>query len=106
MGKYYEIVRFANQWPEMEEYETIEKLIRRGWYRKAIEYMSQWDYGDENISAAIARGETRDSVLDETKDSVLYERDGYSICSAHCPSGLYDAYYLVAAIPEEILETI
>lgn len=103
--KYYEIVRLANQWPETD-YEEVENMIRRGWLKKALEYMSNWDYGGENIGAALALGQMRDTILDDksTGDKIIYEKDGYYLCEAHCPSGLYDAYYLVRGIENSELD--
>ena len=102
--KYYEIVRLANTWPDMGEYEDVMKLLKRGWYRKALDYLIEWDFGEETLGRAIAFNEVRDSVLDEAKnDNVTYERDGYYICESHCPSGLYDAVYLVKDVTEKEL---
>lgn len=103
--KYYEIVRFANQWPDMGEYEDVDKMIRRGWFRKAISYMAEWDFGGENIDTAVSQGTLRDTVLDlqSRGDRVVYEMNGYALCESHCPSGLYDAYYLVASVDEKDL---
>lgn len=97
MKKYYEIVRFANTWPEMDEYEKVDRLVSRGWLKKAIRYMAEWDYGGETLDAARVHGYIRDTALDRTStgDRILCETDGYTLCYAHCKSGLYDAYYLV-----------
>lgn len=103
--KYYEIVRLANQWPDMGEYEEVKKLLNRGWNRKALDYLSNWDYGEENIGTAIALGEMRDTILDPLSrgDRIVYEKDGYHVCESHCPSGLYDAIYLVRGVDESDL---
>lgn len=103
--KYYEIVRIADCWPEMDEYEKVHKLITRGWLRKALLYLCEWDYGGENLDAARVHGALRDSPLDpgSIKDKVLYRKDDYLLCEANCPSGLYQAYYLVKGVDEKEL---
>lgn len=99
---YYEIIRFTDSWPEMEEYETVDKLVKRNWKKKAVDHMSQWDYGGENIDSARSIGSLRQSITDpqSPSDKILYEKDGRYLCCSHCPSGLYDAYYLVGEVSE------
>ena len=104
--KYYEIVRIANEGPDQETFQDIHKQARRGWYRKVVEYLSNWDYGDENLSAAISLNELRDNVLDSTGDSVLYEKGDYTLCKANDITGIYEAYYLVKAVNESEIENL
>ena len=107
MKKYYEIVRFANTWPDMGEYEDVDRMVKRGWLKKAIRYMSEWDFGQENIDAAICYGHVRDTAVDKASigDKVICEDKGRYLCEAHCKSGLYDAYYLVGELPEKYQKT-
>lgn len=102
--KYYEIARFSDQWPEMEEYNEVNKMVSRGWVRKAIDYMSNWDYGSENIATAISLGTLRENVLDTQDDTILKQMNGYYLCKSECPSGLYNAIYLVREIDEQELD--
>ena len=100
--KYYEIVRLANTWPDMGEYEDVDKMVSRGWLRKAMRYMSEWDFGEETLSEAISHKRLRDTPEDKASinDKVIYQKDGYFLCESHCKSGLYDAYYLVKQIED------
>ncbi len=96
---YYEIVRVDTNQPEdSETFQTVDKLVRRGWTRKAVDTLAEYDYGDENLSAARALHALRDTPTDEQSDTVIREEDGYTLCASHCPSGLYDAYYLVRGV--------
>lgn len=107
MKKYIEIARFSNNWPDMGEYEDIDRMVGRGQLRKAVRYMTEWDFGVESVDAARSRGTVRDTPLDKASinDKVLYTQDKYTLCAAHCKSGLYDAYYLVREVtPEELGE--
>ena len=101
---FYEIIRIDNQ-PAYEEFETIKKMVRRGWTRKAIDFLSDWDYGNENIDTAMALGTMRDTILDNksTCDHIIATKGNYTLCASQCPSGLYEAYYLVSSISEEKL---
>lgn len=98
---YYEIVRLDTNEPgNREDFEAVRKMVHRGWTRKAIEYLSSWDYGEETLDRARALGEMRDSVLDNRSmnDRIVAEDGSYALCESHCPSGLYDAYYLVHGV--------
>ena len=96
---YYEIVRIdTNHSEDAETFALLDKLVRRGWTRKALETLTDWDYGGENIDTAMALHALRDTPTEESRDSVIREEDGYMLCASHCPSGLYDAYYLVRGI--------
>ena len=98
---YYEIVRLDTNEPgNREDFETVRKMVRRGWTHKAIEFLSDWDYGGENLDRARALGEIRDTILDNrsTNDRIVVTDGDYALCESHCPSGLYEAYYLVRGI--------
>ena len=98
---YYEIVRLDTNEPgNHEDFETVRKMVRRGWTRKAIEFLSNWDYGGENLDRARALGEMRDTILDNqsTNDRIVATDGDYALCESHCPSDLYEAYYLVRGI--------
>ena len=98
---YYEIVRIDTNHPEDKEtFEQIDKMVRRGWTKKAMEYLAEWDYGEDNLDAARANKEIRKSVLDDRShgDRIIRADGSYALCCARCPSGLYDAYYLVCGI--------
>lgn len=104
---YYEIVRLDTNNPgDRESFETVKKLVKRGWTRKAIEFLSEWDYGGENIDTARALHQMRDTVLDEPSDNVVNYDGHYHLCTACDPSGLYEAYYLVAEISALALATM
>ena len=96
--KYYEIVRLANTWLEIEEFDKVKEMVARKCYQKAIRFMSEWDYGAENINAARVNEGLRDTILDPVSncDSILCTKGGYSLCHSACKSGLYEAFYLVA----------
>lgn len=108
--KFYEIVRLESSGPDTDDFTAVKNLVKRGWLRKALEYLSGWDYGSENIAAAVALGEMRDTVTDpmgaHNSESVLYEQNGRYLCQSACPSGLYDAYYLVGGISEQALSEL
>ena len=96
---YYEIVRLENQGPDREEFETVSKMIDRGWVNKAHNYLQQWNYGGENVSAAISLGTMRSTVTDFHSDRVVKTvsfSDG-SRCHLCATGGLdgYEAVYLV-----------
>lgn len=102
--KYYEIVRLDNQGFDQECFEHVKKLVRRGWKRKAVEYLKQWDYGGENIGPAQYNDRVWDTPSDnrERTDKVIYQIDGYYLCAANPNvNGGYEAYYLTAKLPEE-----
>jgi len=103
--KYIEIVRFSDSYPEMDEYQHIDKLVRRKWYRKAIAYMADWDYGGENIDTARAYNRIHDTIAQTLgpTERVVHQNGNYFLCSAHCRSGLYDAYFLVKQVDESEL---
>ena len=103
--RFYEVVRIANAWPETQNFDSLKKLIDRGWFRKAVAFLSDWDYGGENIDAARANGTVRDIITDpaEPSDKVIFQDDHYWLCQSYCPSGLYEAFYLVAAVSEDDL---
>jgi hypothetical protein len=104
--QYYEITRFADAWPDMGEYEEVDRMVKRGWLRKAMRYMSEWDFGQETLDAARSHKGIRDSVMDKNspRDRIIYSKPPYYLCESHCKSGLYDAYYLVAEVPENPTE--
>lgn len=98
---YYEIVRLDTNEPgDREDFETVRKMVRRGWTRKAIEFLSNWDYGGENLDSARALGEMRDTILDNRSsyDRIVATDGDYALCESHCPTGLYEAYYLVHGV--------
>lgn len=98
---YYEIVRLdTNQPSNRELFDRVDKMVKRGWTGKALEFLAEWDYGGENIDAARANRAFREDILDSPGqgDSILKKDGPYTLCKAHCPSGLYDAYYLVRQI--------
>lgn len=101
---YYEIIRLdTNQPSDRETFEQVKKWVKRGWTKKALDYLTEWDYGAENINAARANSNLRDTILDDREhgDRIIKEQDGYFLCEASCPSGLYEAYYLVKEISDE-----
>ena len=92
--QYYEIVRFSTQDTEKEEYETVRKWVDHGMYLNSIDYMSQWDYGGENIDTARCFGKIWPTPQDprEHSDKVLIEEGNYHLCLADSTN--YKAIYL------------
>lgn len=105
--KYYEIVRLEGEGCDTSDFDVVKKMVNRGWLRKALEFLKDWDYGTESLAAAISLGKLRDTVVDplgnKGSEHILYERNGLHLCEAACPSGLYNAYYLVGECPENVL---
>ncbi len=98
---YYEIVRLDNKEPgSREDFHTVQKLVRRRWTYKAIEYLSKWDHGRKSFDKARALGKIRDTIRDyrSTNDRILTTDGCYTLCESHCPTGLYEAYYLVCGV--------
>lgn len=108
--KFYEIIRLESSGPDTNDFTAVKNLVKRGWLRKALEYLSEWDYGSENIAAAVALGKMRDTVTDpigsHNSESVLYKQNGLYLCQSACPSGHYNAYYLVGGISEQALSEL
>lgn len=100
---YYTVVRLENQGIDQEDYEAVKALIDRdGNYEQAIHYMSNWDYGGENLDVAECAYEGfRATPTDprERGDKKLHEADGYILCRSE--SSVYDAFYLVREIPRQ-----
>lgn len=101
--RYYEIIRLDNQGFDQECFDTVKKMVDRGWNRKAVGYLQQWDYDGENVASAEYAGRIWDKPSDtaEKTDKVVYEMDGYFLCAAqpHLNGG-YEAYYLTTKLPE------
>ncbi len=103
MSKFYEIVRLEEEGPDREDYAHVHRLVNRGWVKKAIEYLSQWDYGSENVGTALYLQRVWDTPTDsrERTDYVVRSLKGYHLCAANaCRNGGYAAYYLTREIPE------
>lgn len=110
--KYYEIIRLSNQDAD-ECFEEIKKLVNRGWTKKAMEYLQQWDYGEENIGPARVYDKVWDTPTDARSphDRVLREMTFHHLwgdqtqylCVSRSWDGLYEAYYLTASITDEQL---
>lgn len=105
---YYEIVRLDDQNSvNADLFDTVRKMVQRGWLKKAMDFLSQWDYGDENLAAAHALGEIRDTITDPLAlrfDSNLRQEGNYALCESHCSSG-YNAYYLVCGVSSATLDS-
>lgn len=106
---FYEIVRHDNQGVDQECFREVKRLVGRGWFRKAIEYLLQWDNGSENFATAKYWNRVWDTPTDslERSDREIYtSSDGfYHLCMAD-PSinGGYEAYYLSTAVPAEYFD--
>jgi len=100
---YYTVVRLENQGIDQEDYKAVKALIDRdGNYEQAIHYMSNWDYGGENLDVAECAYEGfRATPTDprERGDKKLHEADGYILCRSE--SSVYDAFYLVREVPRQ-----
>lgn len=102
---YYEIIRLSDQDTDQECFEAADRLADRGHFRKTLKYLSQWDYGGENIDTARVYKTFRCSILDpmSPSDTILHEDRNkdhpVTLCESH--SMLYNAYYLVGHVPEE-----
>ena len=98
---YYEIVRLDNNEPgSREDFKTVQKLVRRRWTYKAIEFLSKWDHGRKSFDRARALGKLRDTILDyrSTNDRIVATDGCYTLCESHCPNGHCEAYYLVYGV--------
>lgn len=101
MKRFYEIIRLDNQGFDQDCFEEVRRLVKRGWLRKAVEYLAQWDNGGENIDTAEYLERVWDSPSDprEKSDSVIYEMNGYHLChSDPSRNGGYEAFYLMAEL--------
>lgn len=102
---YYEVVRLSDQDTDRESFTAVKTLIDRdGDYQEAVRYLSDWDFGAENLGAATVDDEgLRACVTDprSNMDKVIDRRDGYYLC--HCATGYYEAYYLVSEVPRKDL---
>ncbi len=92
---YYEIVRIANQGETMKEYAALEPLSEQEGPEGIIEYLSNWDCGQENINTARYtyngfRCTPKDNM--EPSDRILLKQGEYTLCQALTP--YYQAYYL------------
>ena len=103
MKRYYEIVRFTDTWPDQENYYEIEKLVRRGWFRKALEYINDWNLREDSISAARMAGRIWETPTDpgSPTDSIIYQSGDLTLCHRSDKIGLYQSYYLVGVLTEE-----
>lgn len=92
--QYYEIVRFSSQDSEQEGFDTVRDLVEHGQYRNAIDFMSLWDYGGENLDAARCFGKLWPTPKDpvEQSDRELLSEGDYHLCIAD--SHAYKAFYL------------
>ena len=111
--RYYEIIRFSNQDTDKEAFEHVRNLVRRGWTRKAMSFLQEYDYGEENMDVARVYGNIWDSPTDpgEKRDTVIRQE------TVHCCSGsatqylvessssqgLYLAYYLTGTLEDREL---
>lgn len=102
IATYYEVVRFDNQGNDSEEFEKVKKWYERGWKKKIIAYMSEWDYGGETIDAARYNENIYLTPTDYREKDTLVQtnRNGYNLC--HAESGIYEAFYITKEITEEI----
>ncbi len=104
---YYEIIRLSDQDTDLECFEAAYRLADRGHFRKALKYLSQWDYGGENIDTARVYKKFRCSILDpmSPSDTILHEDRNedhpVTLCESH--SMLYSAYYTVGKVPAELI---
>lgn len=98
---WYDIVRVSNQDNDRADYERVKTLVEHDDNcPAAIRYLSDWDYGTENIGAALASIDgVRATPTDPraTGDRVIHADGGYALCQAS--SNLYNAYYLVREFP-------
>lgn len=103
MKKFYVIIRIDSNGFDAEIFEQLKKWHRRRWYRKMLAFLQNWDYGDENVGAAIVNGDVWDTPTDPVEnDEILLDADGQHLCHAYSEDGLYEAFYLVG---ETELET-
>ncbi len=104
MKKFYEIVRLEEQGPDNDLFTKVKKLIDRGWVRKALEFLLNWDYGEENIGTAEYLGRIWNGPTDdrETSDRVI-RRDGdtYLCECVGWKNGGYSAFYLTREFETE-----
>lgn len=100
---YYEVVRVSNQDIDQEAYEAMKTIVDRdGNYEEAVRYLSNLDYGAENLSVALSDNEGMRATATDPKslaDKVIDTRDSYFLCRSK--GTLYDAFYLVKEVPRE-----
>lgn len=100
--RWYEIVRIDNQGGDPEEFEKLSAWHRRGWNRKILRHLTDWDYGPENYGAAKTYGNVWDTPTDpKEKDSLLAAEKDYALCHAKS-AGVYEAFYLVRECNQHI----
>ena len=100
--RWYEIVRINNQGGDHEEFEKLSAWHRRGWNRKILRHLTDWDYGPENYGAAKTYGNIWDTPTDpKEKDSLLAAEKDYVLCHAES-AGVYEAFYLVRECNQHI----
>lgn len=101
--RWYEIVRIENQGGDTEEFEKLSAWHRRGWNRKILRHLTDWDYGPENYGAAKTYGNVWDTPTDpKEKDSLLTAEKDYALSHAESAGGIYEAFYLVRECNQHI----
>lgn len=100
--RWYEIVRIDNQGGDPEEFEKLSAWHRRGWNRKILRHLTDWDYGPENYGAAKTYGNIWDTPTDpKQNDSLLTAEKDYALCHAES-ADVYEAFYLVRECNQHI----
>jgi len=101
--RWYEIVRIDNQGGDTEDFEKLSTWHRRGWNRKILRHLTDWDYGPENYGAAKTYGNIWDTPTDPREnDRVLAAEKKYVLCHANSGQGVYEAFYLVRECNQHI----
>ena len=94
--QWYEVVRIANDGNDHEEFDKISKWNSRGWNKKILRHLTQWDNGAENYGTAKHFDKVWDTPTDPREnDRVLTAEKNYVLCHAYSGFGIYEAFYLV-----------
>lgn len=101
--RWYQIVRIDNQGGDSEQFEKVSAWHRRGWNRKILRHLTDWDYGPETYGAAKTYGNIWDTPTDpKENDSLLAAEKDYALCHAESAGGVYEAFYLVRECNQHI----
>lgn len=97
MKKYYIIVRIDNNGFNQEDFLLLKKWYNRGWYRKMLQYLQNWDYGEENIGTAMYNDDIWDTPCDPQapSDKIIYQNLCGDQFLCHSEDLVYEAFYLV-----------
>lgn len=102
MAYYQEIVRVANVWPEMEEWEKVDRLVESGALCLALELLCRFcrRHGDTSVPSEPKWRYPKPTDPSRQNDIVLYESSGRYLCRSLTNWGYYDAFYVTEKVDE------